>query len=71
MGFCFQCLNARRKVLDILAKLGGEVIHLGVPSIEGLHEEEHGFHLPCERIQFLFSGGHAGSLGWGFWLARP
>ena len=46
------------------------MVYLRTPTIEGLHEQEHGLHLRTERIELLFSGRHAGGEGWGFGFAR-
>ena len=60
MGLSFQRLNARCESLDVLAELGGEVIDLGAPAIEGLREQQHRLLLRRKRIQLLFRGRHTG-----------
>ena len=46
------------------------MIDLRTPTIEGLHEQEHGLHLRAERIELFFGGRHSGGEGWGFGFAR-
>lgn len=68
--FCFQHLDARCEILHVLGELGGEVVDLWALPVEGLHEQQHRFHLRSERIQFLLRHRH-GMLGLGVWVWAP